>query len=104
MRPRHTDGAKASEWLGPAAIATARPHGRGQSRTAMGTPHLRHSPMCLVFCRRFLIVIPSCPDVAVNRGVCRREGLTAGSGLSMVWVSGRVNHACDRMRLPSARR
>jgi hypothetical protein len=68
---------------------------------ASGAPHSRNSRRCFFFRKRFFIVASSFPDVAVNRGVCHREGLTAGNGLSIVWVWGRVNHACNRMRLPT---
>jgi hypothetical protein len=45
---------------------------------------------------------PVFPDGALDWGVCRREGCTAGSGRSVVPVWGRINRACDRMRLPAA--
>jgi hypothetical protein len=52
----------------------------------------------------FLIVVSPFPDVTMDWGMCHRQGLTAGSGLSMVWVWGLVNHARDRMRLLPAPR
>ena len=81
-------------------VAGCRPHrGEGSQASSPVSPRPGNFHQTLMDIRR---AAPVFSDGALDWGVCRREGRTAGSGRNVVPVWGRVNHAWGRMRLPTA--